>query len=192
MSATHMKNTTMKALIMAVILIASLLAFGGEISDYHFKHAGDKLGDHRKSRSHDEVASTNHGITEIGIERTGCFGTCPSYTFIVKSDGTFRYKGFDHVERKGEFSGTISAWYFHPLAQFIRDSSYMELEDGYTGLDTDNPTTYTMVVMNGKRKTVSNYAHAGPTKLWAIEQLIDDLMAKAKWDGPQKTPAKKW
>ena len=68
----------------------------------------------------------------------------------------------------------------------------MELEDGYTGLDTDNPTTYTMVVMNGKRKTVSNYANAGPTKLWAIEQLIDDLMAKAKWDGPQKTPAKKW
>jgi len=179
----------MKTLIIAVLLAASFLALAGEISDYHFKNARDKSGNYRKSRSHDEVASTNHGITEIGIERTGCYGTCPSYTFIVKSDGTFRYKGFDHVERKGEFSGTISAWYFRELAQFIRDSSYMELEDGYTRMVTDNPATYTMVVMNGKRKTVSNYANAGPTKLWAIEQLVDDLMAKAEWkSGLPKAP----
>ena len=181
----------MKTFIIATLLTASFPALAGEISDYHFKNARDKLGDYRMSRSHDEVASTNHGITEIGIERTRCYGTCPSYTFIVKSDGTFRYNGFDYVERKGEFSGTISASYFNRLAQFIRDSSYMELEDSYTRMVTDNPTTYTMVVMNGKRKTVSNYASAGPTKLWAIEELIDDLMAKAKWDGPQKTPDKK-
>ena len=181
----------MKTFIIAILLVASFLALAGEISDFHLKNARDKSGDSRKSRSYDEIASTNHGITEIGIERTGCYGTCPSYTFIVKSDGTFRYKGLDHVERKGEFSGRISVWSFHQLAQFIRDSSYLELEDGYTGMDTDNPTTYTMVVMNGKRKTVSNYANAGPTKLWAIEQLIDDLMAKAKWDGTQETPDKK-
>ena len=181
----------MKTLMIAVLLTGSSLALGGEISDYHFKHARDKLGDHRKSRSHDEVASTNHGITEIGIERSGCFGTCPIYTFIIKSDGTFRYKGIEYVERKGEFVGTIPVWYFHRLAQFIRDSGYMELEDTYTRMVTDNPTTYTMVVMNGKRKTISNYANAGPTKLWAIEQLIDDLMAKAKWDSSQKARDKK-
>lgn len=153
-----------------------------------FKHP---LGDYRKSRSHDEVESTNHGITQIGIERSACFGTCPIYTFTAKSDGTFHYKGVEHVERKGEFSGTIPFWHFHRLAQFIRDSDYMEFENGYTRMVTDNPTTITTVVMNGKRKTVSNYASAGPTKLWAIEQLIDDLMAKAKWDGSLKTPDKK-
>jgi hypothetical protein len=47
---------------------------------------------------------------------------------------------------------------------------------------TDNPTVYTTVVMDGKRKVVSNYANAGPTKLWAIEQLIDKLLLEAKWD----------
>ncbi len=181
----------MKTLIITVLLTVNFPALGGEISDYHFKHARDKLGDYRKSRSHDEVASTNHGITEIGIERSPCYGTCPIYTFIIKSDGTFRYRGDKYVAREGEFAGTIPVWYFHQLAQFIRDSGYMELEDGYTRMVTDNPTTYTMVVMNGKRKTVSNYANAGPTKLWAIEQLIDDLMSKAKWDGPQKSPDKK-
>ena len=183
----------MKTLLIGCFVIVTLLAVGGEISDFHFKkNARDTLADGRKSRGHDEVASTNHGITEIGIERSGCFGTCPIYTFIVKSDGTFRYKGTKHVEREGEFAGTIPVWYFHHLAQFIRDSGYTELEDGYRpGGNTDHATVYTMVVMNGKRKTISNYANTGPTKLWAIEQLIDDLMAKAKWDGPQKAPDKK-
>jgi len=181
----------MKILLIGLVCTGSLLALGGEVSYIHRKQARPPSDDWKKSRSHDEVSSTNHGIAEIGIERTGCYGTCPSYTFILKSDGTFRYKGFEYVERKGEFSGTIPVWYFHQLAQFVRDFGYMELEDSYTRAITDNPTTFTMVVMNGKRKTVLNYANAGPTKLWAIEQLTDDLMAKAKWDGSQKTQKKK-
>jgi hypothetical protein len=178
-------------LMIAALGAASLLASGGEISSLHRQHTSRASGAWQKSRSHDEVASTNHGITEIGIERTPCFGTCPSYTFIVKSDGTFRYKGERHAERQGEFTGRIAVWQFHQLAQFIKESGYTELEDYYSRTVTDNPTVYTMVVTNDKRKTVSNYANAGPTKLWAIEQLIDGLMAKAKWDSTPKAPEKR-
>jgi hypothetical protein len=95
------------------------------------------------------------------------------------------------VQREGKFGGTIPVWYFHRLAQFIKDSDYMGLENDYDRMVTDAATTYTMVVMKGKRKTVSNYANAGPTKLWAIEQLIDDLMDEAKWEASQRTPDKK-
>ena len=172
---------------MALLFIGSQHAFGGEIYDYHVNHARDGSGD-QKPGKYDEVESTNHGITEIGIERTGCFGFCPIYTFIVKSDGTFRYMGRKFVEREGAYSGTVSLWHFHRLARFVRDSGYMELEDRYSVWVTDSPTTLTMVVMNGKRKTVSNYANGGPTKLWAIEQLTDDLMAKAHWARSPKTP----
>lgn len=185
------RTTMMVFTAVALLFIGNHHAFGGEIYDYYVKHPRDKSGGDRKSRSYDEVESTNHGITEIGIERTVCFGVCPSYTFIVKSDGTFRYMGFKFVEREGEFSGTIPLWNFHRLAQFVRDSGYMELEYSYWVAVTDNPTTFTTVVMNGKRKTVSNYANGGPTKLWAIEQLTDDLMAKARWDRSPKTLDKK-
>ena len=180
----------MKTFLVAVILTGSLLALGGEISDIHRKQV--RPSDPRKSRSHDEVNSTDHGITEVGIERTPRFGTTfPIYTFIIKSDGTFRYKGVEYVERKGEFTGTISVEDFHRLAQFIRDSGFMELEDEYSRTGGRNATIYTMVVMNGKRKTVSNYANAGPTKLWAIESLIDDLLQKAQWRDSQKADDKK-
>jgi hypothetical protein len=181
----------MKVLTIATLLAETLLAFGGEISDYHYERTKDKVIDFSKSRSFDEVGLTNHGITEIGIERTSCFGTCPSYTFIIKSDGTFRFEGDKYVERKGKFTGTISLYDFHNLAQFIKDSGYMTMDENYALLVTDNPTTYTTVVMNGKRKSISNYANAGPTKLWAIEQLVDALMTKATWDAPKKKPEQK-
>lgn len=207
------ESTTMKTLMIAVLFTGSFLSLAGEISDYHLKHTPDNLSV-AEVRGPYEVASTNHGITEIGIERSGCYGDCPIYTFIAKNDGTVRYKGekyvertvprtvtgilkhsryngVQYVERTGEFTGTIPVWYFHRLAEFIKDLAYTELQDDYTRLVSDNSTTYTMVVMNGKRKTVSNYANAGPTKLWAIEQLIDDLMAETKWDGSQKAPDKK-
>jgi hypothetical protein len=123
---------------------------------------------------------TKHGITEIGIERAPAFGA--SYTFIVKNDGTFRYKGVASVERLGEYTGRIDPRRFDQLAQFIKDSDYMELDDAYTShMITDQPYVYTTVVMNGKRKTISNYPSAGPTKLWAIEQVIDDLTTQAQW-----------
>ena len=175
----------MKTLIIAVLLGVGFTVSGGEISDLHFKNAGDKPGDPEKSRSHAEVASTNHGIAEIGIERTGCYGTCPAYTFIVKRDGTFRYQGGKYAERQGEFYGTVPVRDFHQLAQFIKDSGYMSLEDTYARMVTDNSTTYTMVVMDGKQKVIKNYADAGPTKLWAIQQLMDNLMGKAHWEKSQ-------
>lgn len=178
-------RTILKSLISTGLVAAVCVVQGGELSDYHFKHAHNKLGNPEKSRSHTEVSSTNHGIAEIGIERTGCFGTCPAYTFIVKNDGTFRYKGGKYAQRQGDFTGRIPVWQFHQIAKFIKESGYMGLEDVYTRAVTDNPTTYTMVVLNGTRKVVRNYADAGPIKLWAIEQLTDSLIEKAEWDKPQ-------
>jgi hypothetical protein len=152
------------------------------LADLYRELRDDKRVDDRKSRSNEEVASTNHGISEIGIERSPCFGTCPVYTLIVKSDGSFRYKGLHFVDRIGEFTGKVDAWQYKNLAQFIKDAGYMELQDAYDRTVTDFETVYTTVVMDGKRKVVSNYASAGPIKLWAIERLIDGLLAEAEWD----------
>jgi len=56
------------------------------------------------------------------------------------------------------------------------------LQDGYGEIGDDNDTVYTTVVMKGKRKVVMNHGSAGPSKLWAVEQLIDLLLAnEATW-----------
>jgi hypothetical protein len=165
-------------LLMVVFLFACVsTASAGEIGDLYHSSGGGVV---RQTESFGDAMG--QGITEIGIERTACFGWCPVYTFIVKNDGTFRYSGEDYVERKGSFAGTVPKYDFNMLAQFIRESGYMDLADGYTNPVTDNPTVYTMVRMNGRRKIVSSYANAGPKELWAIEELIDHLLDKATWN----------
>ena len=178
----------MKRLSIVIIVSVYACAFGGELSEIYFKNLHANLSDRLTNRvvNAAEIISTNYGITEIGIERSGCLGSCPTYTFIVKSDGNFRYKGEGYVDRKGEFTGTINVWEFNQLAKFIKESGYMELKNTYTRGVTDSPTTFTMVLISGKQKVVSDYAHSGPTKLWATEQLVDNLLIKAKWNDSPK------
>jgi hypothetical protein len=167
------------ALITACLLFAGPTALAGEISDlYDAPEGGPK--DVQLLDGH--VAAEDHGISEFGIERSACFGACPIYTFIVRSDGRFRYTGVRYVDRVGTFAGSVPVWEFDRLARFIDESGYAGLKDGYAEAVTDNATVYTMAVMNGRRKIVSNYADAGPTSLWAVEALIDHLLVHAIWD----------
>jgi hypothetical protein len=203
---THARKLVVFANVLpiAALLTLALKTPAGEIQDLYYQQPHTKLP---TDLWHHETTTTNgasrqffsstianppsfktHGISEIGIERTPCYGKCPTYTLIVKSDGTLRYKGVANVERLGEYTGKIDQFRFEQLAQFIKDSDYMELDDAYTHMITDNPSVYTTVLMSGKRKTIRNYANSGPTKLWAIEQLIDELMVKAQWSTAQKPP----
>ena len=173
---------TRSLMTLIIVLAAGCAASAGEIADLHRKTAKADPNRRDECRSHDEADAKHHGVTEIGLERSGCYGTCPVYTVIIKSDGTFRYKGEHFVKRTGEHTGTVSLYAFNHVAQYVRDSGFMDLQESYTRMVTDNPTTFTTAVIDGKRKVVSNYADAGPSKLWAIEQLIDKLLLEAKWD----------
>jgi hypothetical protein len=51
-------------------------------------------------------------VRSVGIERSACLGTCPSYCFVANSDGSFRYNGFDHVEHKGFYKGKVKIGIF--------------------------------------------------------------------------------
>jgi Domain of unknown function (DUF6438) len=177
--------------LLAILAIAAgcLTVSAGEIQDLFTKALKDGQAKPTTQYAQFDDKPAPTGITEFGIERTECYGDCPAYTFIIKADGTFRYHGQSHLKRLGDFTGKIDPWYVNHLMAFIKDSGYINLNDQYRAAVTDLPTVYTTVVMDGKRKTISDYAGAGPPKLWAIETLIDGLLADAQWD--QKTPTTK-
>jgi hypothetical protein len=131
-------------------------------------------------------------ITELGLERTVCFGRCPDYTIIFAKDGTVRYHGGRFAQRTNDWTGTIGKERFDETARFIADSGYAEFEAKYFRAVTDNPTVFTMVAANGRRKVISNYAQAGPEKLKQVEKRLTELLAVVKWDEQpaQKEPVK--
>ncbi len=159
----------------------------GEIADLHRKWVKPKEVDPAPLVARFErLDSPRHGVTEIGLERTLCLGTCPAYVVILRSDGTFSYTGEDYVKRKGKHTGRVSEWSFNQLAEYLVESGYMDMESNYEIPITDLPTTYTTAVVNGKRKLVRNCGDVGPAKLWALQQAIDGVLCEAEWDGEAK------
>jgi hypothetical protein len=134
------------------------------------------------------VFDEGHGIIQVGIERTHCFGTCLVYSAVLAADGKVQYDGQDHVERIGIHRGKIRLYEYRCLAQFIASSGFWELLSEYDFRDacvTDGPSYFVMVATRDRRKIVKTYMDTAPPILWAIGECIDHLVGRVEWEGPQ-------
>ncbi|HEX8891081.1 MAG TPA: DUF6438 domain-containing protein [Pyrinomonadaceae bacterium] len=127
-------------------------------------------------------------ITEVTLERTACYGTCPIYKVTLSSDGTIIYEGERFVQMMGTYKGT--AYGFDRLAKLILAENYFNLKDEYTRPITDMPSAVTSVVRGGKRKTIVDYAGTGPVELWGIEMVIDGMLKNARLDKVEAQPVR--
>ncbi|HZR18795.1 MAG TPA: DUF6438 domain-containing protein [Verrucomicrobiae bacterium] len=171
----------MRILALMIVLAMCQIASAGQIADFYWQHRNTNDLANGGGFSGPNVPATNHGITEIGIERTACFGTCPIYVCIIHSDGKVLYHGGAHVDRIGEWETTIDPYRFHHLANFIVESGFWQMQDTFAAGVTDGDTVYTTFLMKGQRKVFRNYANSGPSKLWALQQLVDGLLVGATW-----------
>jgi Domain of unknown function (DUF6438) len=129
-------------------------------------------------------------VTEITLERTECKGTCPVYKVSFRPDGTVTYVGQKHVPRVGTFTGRISPQTFQRLSELLASIQYSQLDDRYSSPITDHPHAITSVSWSDKRKTIDNYAEAGPTSLWAFELVLDGVTATVSDWKPAAAPGK--
>lgn len=134
-------------------------------------------------RPHDEVNAVQHEITEVGLERVGTIFTGSEvYTVIIKFDGSFSYTGGKNSKHPGSHTGHIATNEISPLFQYVREIDFFSLDDAYAVGATDQDQVYIMAAKAGERKIISNYGNGGPLKLWALEQVIDSMLANAAWD----------
>jgi hypothetical protein len=180
---------------LALLLLVSFV-LAGELATLHYELTKDAPAKQTSEKSTlnlpDGVAlapgfkgmtdRSQHGVDEIGLERTQCYALCPAYTVVIKADGTFRYTGVANVERVGDYTGTVSVGALNQLMTFVNESLFMGLEDSYTASFLDAATSYVMVKKGSEVKVIENYANTAPTTVWAIEELIDDLLETATWD----------
>ena len=120
------------------------------------------------------AAQTASGPIEITIERSACYGMCPSYKVALREDGTVTYEGRDFVRVKGTRTWKIDPGAVAALASEMQQAGYFDLQDEYVARVTDNPTTYTSLTVGGRTKKIKDYV-AGPAKLKEIETKIDQI-----------------
>jgi hypothetical protein len=127
------------------------------------------------------------GVTEIAIERTSCYGFCPTYTLRLFSDGRVEYTGQASVRFVGTRNGKVDEYFFTQLARVAVGIGFFELQDRYTCAVTDNPTVYVAVVQNGRRKVIEHYAPEwnGPSALRLFEDAIDGVQRYVEWSAKE-------
>src|SRR2546429_941742 len=83
------------------------------------------------------VAMTGQAQTEISaisLERTSCYGTCPSYKVIAYRDGRVQYEGKDEVKIKGRQISAISPTNFAMLAKKVEEIGFFRLNNEYNSI----------------------------------------------------------
>lgn len=120
------------------------------------------------------------GVTEIALQRTGCYGACPAYQVTVRVDGVVEYWGGDFAPRQGRHSGQAGTSLSY-LATLARELGLYEMKSYYSRPVSDNPTTFVSIVRNGKRTLIMDYGAAGPLRLIAFQEMVDRVLERVEW-----------
>jgi hypothetical protein len=118
------------------------------------------------------------------LSRSGCFGTCPSYTVTVRGNGEVLYRGYGFVSITGAQTSHIDAASFSALLNRFRAANFFGLKDSYRAGVTDNPTYVLSVRIGHRAKVVEDYVGrwAGmPDTVTDLEDAVDMITDSARW-----------
>jgi uncharacterized protein DUF6438 len=137
---------------------------------------------------------------ELTLERTLCYGTCPSYRLTIFADGRVEYEGRKFVKVEGNRTKRIPTSAVAELRVELGKVNYFALRDRYASqLDgcpivwTDNPSAMTSVRRNGIVKTVHHYYGCRemdwgstlgapyPEYLADFEDRVDQIVDSGEW-----------
>ena len=120
---------------------------------------------------------------EIKLQRTGCFGSCPSYSVTVTTEGIV-FEGRGTVVASGRHTSSVNADEVRQLAKkFISDDFY-SMSPTYRAEVTDNPTYVLSISIDGNRKEIEDYVGAWvgmPQVVSELEEEVDSLAQTQRW-----------
>jgi uncharacterized protein DUF6438 len=92
----------------------------------------------------------------ITLARTGCFGSCPSYSVTVSTEGiVFDGRGF--VIAAGKHTDNVNADEVRNLAKRFVAADFYSMAASYRASVTDNPTYVLTIAIDGNKKEVEDY-----------------------------------
>ena len=120
----------------------------------------------------------------IQLERTGCYGPCPSYVITLRRDGVATFVGREHPPRTGKFTGTISPFDFGKLCWAIEKFGLMKVSPSLYESGTLDHSTTTLRVKNRSTLQTKEWIEdglPGPIELWVVQNSIDKTANDIRW-----------
>ena len=117
-----------------------------------------------------------HGIEQIVMERTACFGTCPAYRVIINKDGQTKYISRYYTKYEGTYEKKLdqnkTTELFNEFVKYKVDTCQSE----YKSLVQDLPgIIYEFKYKNGKEQQIMR-AEFGPEFLKDLARKVDELV----------------
>lgn len=117
----------------------------------------------------------------ITIEKTPCYGMCPTYSLKISGDGKAVWEGTKNVKREAQDSAMISQDEVAKLVNAFDANNFYTLEDRYDSrMVSDLPSTTITIVKNGQRKSVYSYFGA-PKEFTNVAHAIEDIAVAHGW-----------
>jgi hypothetical protein len=137
------------------------------------------------------AAKADEVIQSVSLERTECYGWCPSYVVTITSTGDVTFEGRAFVEKKGIFHRKIDPGKFSIIVRELarlkfwdpnKEYKYKVLPDGSHESATDWPTKIVSVVSTTRNGSVEDY-YGAPAGLPDLEHLIDVVAGDSEFIG---------
>ncbi|MEJ6735597.1 MAG: DUF6438 domain-containing protein [Flavobacteriales bacterium] len=112
----------------------------------------------------------------LTMERTPCFGTCPSYKIFIFNTGNVIFEGYSNTKYIGKFNTQLTKKQLKEIQQMMDEIDITGMRDVYDSEVTDFPSTILFLVSNNRhRKKILDRVDA-PASLKQFEKLIDFLV----------------
>lgn len=125
----------------------------------------------------------NSTIT-IVLQRSACYGTCPSYTVAVSTDAGIVFNGYAYVAASGRHTDTVDPDAVRVLARKFVAVDFYSMDAEYRAGVTDNPTYVLSVTIDGHTKKVVDYVGSWvgmPAVITDLENAVDTLARTQRW-----------
>lgn len=120
----------------------------------------------------------------IGLRRSGCYGTCPSYEVDLFGDGHAVYAGTHFVDVVGEHRYPVAPETVAKLRDSLLAKDLWSLRESYRANITDNPSYKITLQLGDQTHSIEDYvgqAVGMPAVVTAFEKEIDEAADSESW-----------
>lgn len=111
----------------------------------------------------------------LTLERTPCFGKCPTYKYTIYTTGRVIYNGVENVKTIGTYKAQLTKSQIEKIKNNIESAKIFSLKNKYDSQITDIPSTLLIINIDGQKKKIYD-RYGAPEELTKFEKLVDDIV----------------
>lgn len=131
-------------------------------------------------------------LESISVERTLCFGDCPTYIMTLRRDGHASLITHDIQDNQIKYyEAEIWPELFARATQLAQSAMSSAKKQNYAGPWTDDYSAIMRVQSEGRSWCVSDYGQVAPVQVWALEELLSQFRNQIQWKISPASPAER-